>query len=625
MKKKYFENKPLQSLLQDTEVLENLKNQAGPLTGLLEAETIHSKPGPQTFTPQQSLERIMETREATPGLFTPTEAVILTTGRPALLIQDGLWEEPQLQVMAERLNRYHDNLKKAIPKVGRIELLNDPTMTYVGTGWMIDEDIMITNRHVAQFFAFQQEDHILMRTTPFGNPLEVQTDFNEEYESPNPPFEVPVKEVLYIENEGTQRPDFALLRLEKNIDLPQPIELSSIRSQMHNDVAAIGYPAKDSRRNDPFVTNRIFKNIYNVKRLSPGRVTGISDNRFIMTHDCTTLGGNSGSVILNLEDGKAAGLHFAGSYLENNFAVTSETLQAKLAELGKRVLVTVRPFETQEQTTPPEELATRTGYDPDFLQRPVPFPETPAPLNNEIAPVNGNDQGRLHYLHFSIVMHKTRRLALYTACNIDGSTLYSIHRGRDKWSLDPRLDKNFQVGNELYKKNPLDRGHLVRRLDPAWGSTRDEAAQAANDTFFYTNAHPQHAQLNQRTWLGLENYLLDNAATHDLKITVFSGPVFHQCDRLYRSIAIPREYWKVVVIVNTFTGQLSATGYLLSQAMLIEDLEFVYGAYKTYQLPVTTLEQKTGLLFGNLSQHDPLRVIEGSGSHSVEEVTDIIL
>ncbi len=201
----------------------------------------------------------METREATPGLFTPTEAVILTTGRPALLIQDGLWEEPQLQVVAERLNRYHDNLKNAIPKVGRIELLNDPTMTYVGTGWMIDEDIMITNRHVAQFFAFQQENHILMRTTPFGNPLEVQTDFNEEYESPNPPFEVPVKEVLYIENEGNQRPDFALLRLEKNIDLPQPIELSSIRSQMHNDVAAIGYPAKDSRRNDPFVTNRTFK------------------------------------------------------------------------------------------------------------------------------------------------------------------------------------------------------------------------------------------------------------------------------------------------------------------------------------------------------------------------------
>ena len=87
------------------------------------------------------------------------------------------------------------------------------------------------------------------------------------------------------------------------------------------------------------------------------------------------------------------------------------------------------------------------------------------------------------------------------------------------------MSDEFQVGNELYKRNPLDRGHLVRRLDPAWGNTREEAVQAADDTFFYTNSTPQHSRLNQREWLRLEEYILDNAATHDLKVSVFTGPV----------------------------------------------------------------------------------------------------
>ena len=41
----------------------------------------------------------------------------------------------------------------------------------------------------------------------------------------------------------------------------------------------------------------------------------------MITHDCSTLGGNSGSVLLDLQTGEAVGLHFAGLYLQDNFAV----------------------------------------------------------------------------------------------------------------------------------------------------------------------------------------------------------------------------------------------------------------------------------------------------------------
>ena len=68
-----------------------------------------------------------------------------------------------------------------------MELLNHPNYDYVGTAWMIDESVMITNRHVAAIFARRQSSRIMMRTTPLGEAYRAQVDFNEEYQSPDPP------------------------------------------------------------------------------------------------------------------------------------------------------------------------------------------------------------------------------------------------------------------------------------------------------------------------------------------------------------------------------------------------------------------------------------------------------
>ena len=44
-------------------------------------------------------------------------------------------------------------------------------------------------------------------------------------------------------------------------------------------------------------------------------------------HDCTTLGGNSGSVVLDLDSGKALGLHFSGRFLTTNYAVRADVVK----------------------------------------------------------------------------------------------------------------------------------------------------------------------------------------------------------------------------------------------------------------------------------------------------------
>lgn len=245
----------------------------------------------------------------------------------------------------------------------------------------------------------------------------------------------------------------------------------------------------------------------------------------------------------------------------------------------------------------------RPGYSTTFLHDfEVPHPVLTGIRQDDAAPLVDTCGVELTYQHFSIVMSKSRRLALYVACNINGQHSRKIRRGKDRWSLDPRMDRQFQVGEELYADNELDRGHLVRREDPVWGEKR-EAAIANQDTFHFTNCSPQHAQFNQRTWLGLEDYILQNSRAHQLNVTVFTGPVFRDDDPEYRGVQLPREYWKVVVVRTE--GRNSATAYMISQSDLLETLRaFGFGRYKTYQVSIGQIEQLTHLDFGELRQFD---------------------
>jgi endonuclease G, mitochondrial len=281
---------------------------------------------------------------------------------------------------------------------------------------------------------------------------------------------------------------------------------------------------------------------------------------------------------------------------------------------------------------PVSALRGREGYQENFLKHKVPLPKLSAGLA-ELATVVDRDAAGvakflLQYEHFSVAMHSERRMAIFTAVNIDGATAKKIKRGSDRWSFDPRIAKSLQVGNELYAGNDLDRGHLVRRLDPAWGPSA-EAKQAEIDTFFFTNSTPQHSQFNQQLWLELEDYLLGNAGTLGFRACVFTGPIFGEQDAEYRGVRLPNAYWKVATMVDTETEKLTATGYMVSQADLITDIEFVFGQVKTYQVPLARIEELTGLRFGTLKAADPLEGVEAvpgvPQARELKSLDDIIL
>ena len=243
-----------------------------------------------------------------------------------------------------------------------------------------------------------------------------------------------------------------------------------------------------------------------------------------------------------------------------------------------------------------------SGYDDEFLGMRVAAPET----------ATGRAVVELTYTHFTVVMDPARKLAAFTAVNIDGAKLLDLGRG-DDWHLDDRMPISQQTGPEVYSKNDLDRGHLVRRRDPVWGPAA--TAQKANvDTFAYTNAAPQASAFNQgeELWVGLEDYVLEAARAADARISVFTGPVFASTDARYRGTLIPKRFWKIAAWIDDDPGavadvpQLRATGYVLDQTALVARFDDEHeslapragvelGRFRTFQVPIADIAALTAL------------------------------
>ncbi|MEZ4519863.1 MAG: hypothetical protein R3C44_24545 [Chloroflexota bacterium] len=79
------------------------------------------------------------------------------------------------------------------------------------------------------------------------------------------------------------------------------------------------------------------------------------------------------------------------------------------------------------------------------------------------------------------------------------------------------------------------------------------------------------------------------------------------------------------MVIAKEDGKLSATGYLQTQKNLLDNLEFAFGSYKTYQVPVSRIEAITGLNFGRLRGLDPLGTLESMDSRLISGKGDILL
>jgi endonuclease G, mitochondrial len=275
-----------------------------------------------------------------------------------------------------------------------------------------------------------------------------------------------------------------------------------------------------------------------------------------------------------------------------------------------------------ESTTPAASFARRNGYNSAFLSGwTIPLPRGMGVAADDMRRLRRGGRGvELKYRNFSVIMSASRRLPMITATNIDGSDSRNIRRD-DRWGFDGRLDKSDQFGEELYDQNPLDRGHMVRRLDPVWGPQR-VAAQANADTFHYTNACPQKDTINQGIWNNLEDYILSHALSDELRVNVFTGPYFSVEDVPHDSGAlIPLAFWKVVAIV-TEDGRPSATAYEVSQEDALRERDFVFAGFKTYQISVQQVIDRAQIDFRGLVDYDGFSHFQNTTGQPVAEALD---
>jgi hypothetical protein len=247
-------------------------------------------------------------------------AIVHLEGRPAMLIEDGDFGRPPHEW--SHLTERRAQIREVIARSGRIEVAGHVELDWVGTASLVAPETLMTNRHVAQEFSARRGE----RWT-FRQGMTSRVDFLAEMGS-TASLEFEISEVLAIHDEH----DVALLRVERTSSdgraLPQPLVVAASEPPdlFDRDVYVVGYPAWDSRRNEPEPIRRIFADVYNVKRLQPGRTVGYSTMYSALEHDCSTLGGNSGSPVVDLETNRVIGLHFGGRYGVGNYAVPLWTL-----------------------------------------------------------------------------------------------------------------------------------------------------------------------------------------------------------------------------------------------------------------------------------------------------------
>ena len=523
---------------------------------------------------------------------------------------------------------YLERGQQASRAVCRVDVINRyGTLSSHGTGFIIGDGLIITNNHVISDQASATRSSVVFDyafDADFNDLPRERFDITDEVFITSKPLDFTVFSVKHHSRLGKPLKEYGFLKLIA--DSGKGIVDESVSIIQHPD----GMPKQIALRDS--------------------RVIGVQDDFIYYTTD--TNPGSSGSPVLNdqwlpvavhhmaVPDPAAQGKFVANRGIRISRIITYLQTQAGFGNSEAKQIIDTIGISSQTEATdtattfqptntitsdplPIAEAAFTTarwddviGYNPQFLDTHIPLPLP----NDHTRILPTNDGHQLRYHHFSVVMEKERNLPSVTAVNLDGSQFQRMNR-RGRWRFDPRIATTDQTGNDCYKNNDLDRGHMVRRVTPMWGP-ESIARKAEADTFHYTNCAPQHARLNQGIWLDLEDYMVDWAIDHDLKMSIFTGPIFRADDMVYRGkYKIPAEFWKVAVVPETTVNcGYRAVAYLHTQKNLLPDLLEAFGDYSTFRVPIRMIADLSGIDFSPLFPFD----VHQTNDDSLESTTGIM-
>ncbi|WP_165794594.1 phospholipase D-like domain-containing protein [Kinneretia aquatilis] len=262
---------------------------------------------------------------------------LVREGRPALMVQhdaiqfSGTQVDVEARSILDELQAAAPTIEPWLPQIGRIDVANYAgNLPFLGTGWLVAPGIVVTNRHVAELMAKAGGEGFVFKPGRFGERLVATVDYRREHAVPESAVAA-IRRVLWIEPDE-KKADIAFLEVgaANGQTEGRHLILADQDAQDGDAVVVIGYPARAPAYIIPDQSwmDRVFGGTYDIKRIAPGLMGPKS--RGWATHDCSTLGGNSGAVVMNMGSGHAVALHFAGLYRVENYAVPASEIRRYL-------------------------------------------------------------------------------------------------------------------------------------------------------------------------------------------------------------------------------------------------------------------------------------------------------
>jgi serine protease len=291
------------------------------------------------------------------------EAIVIADGsRPSFLLRNGGRFDPEHPFMGlwkDHMLDFAPDLRRLAAAVGRIQPVNGNAANYFGTGTLIDRNkgLVLTNFHVLDAarespgIAIDGEDRELKVTGDLVIDFDAESGTNGRNR-----FRVVHASLPEGFGIGFAGIDAAVLRIEPmdpQSKLPAYAPALSVDPDLSSGssttLVTVGFPGEPIRDNPPgatvdwhFVITTLFGNRFGVKRVAPGRfglapgsVEGDAFER-VMSHDATTFGGASGSLMYAWKDQGTPGygLHFSGATLSANYALSLQRAADALKAIG---------------------------------------------------------------------------------------------------------------------------------------------------------------------------------------------------------------------------------------------------------------------------------------------------
>ncbi len=294
------------------------------------------------------------------------EVIVQVMGRPALRYIDGRVETPPEElgdnekwivfVATER-----SKIQKCSTSVGRVALGGLGTSAeHLGTGWRLGRELLVTNRHIAKELV--RDPSASPSTWQIDPAKPAFVDFGFTHGRAGGPL-FGIRELVHCAEEPAV--DIAVLRLEPGAaPFPPPLSIEWSPHALGREIIAgsaanpefqgkpvyvVGHPL---RHWETDASSRVYGHADGRKRCSPGYVTTVSVSRPELEHDCSTLGGNSGSCVISCGLHAVVGVHLGGRDANAARATGLANVAVAISGLGNSLLSAALRAAAEEGNAP---------------------------------------------------------------------------------------------------------------------------------------------------------------------------------------------------------------------------------------------------------------------------------